>query len=286
MKKTFSLLAICATLLLASCSKEKSIDSSDPDGPNNGGNTPKGLLVKTVIQLGQTDSSVTNFSYDGEGRLSRMWLSGNQNVMSDPGEVRVERDAQGRIKAIGIRDEVGATTDSRVYTVHFNTSTNRYISKVVSETYQGVLYKDSIVYNYNANGQITEEVYYVSVENSPYADWSKTEFTYGSNGNLTEYKGYFRDPMSSNYVQASHIAIEYDNKPSPLVLGAEGILLDQINFVSPNNVTRATVTDLEEPSNSEVVSYAYEYNDKNKPATANITFQSVGLPIPATFYYQ
>ena len=288
MKKIFSIIATSTVLLLTSCSKEKSIDSSDPDAPGSGGggggNTATGQLVKTVIQLGPTDSTVNYFSYDGQSRFSRQWLGGTQNVMNDNGETRVVRNSAGNIQFIILKETPGSTTDSSVYTVYYNSGAGRYSSKVLKEQLNGVMYKDSVVYSYNASGQIIEELYWVSVDNSPYEEWSKTLFTY-TNGNLTEYRGFFMDYNTNAYVQLSHIAIEYDAKQSPLVLGAEGIVLEQLNFVSPNNVTKATVTDLEEPSNNEVVTYAYVYNDKNKPATANITFQSLGLPIPITFYY-
>ena len=285
MKRIVSILATAATLLLFSCSKEKSIDSTDPDSPNNGGNEGKGLLVKTAIQLGLNDSSVSNYGYDDQNRLIRFWLTGNNNVMQDPSEIVIARGGSGAIQSFIVKGAPGTNGDE-VYTVLYNAGTGHYSAKVSQETVAGSVRRDSLVYNYNAAGQISEEIYYISFDGSPYVDWAKNEFNYGSNGNLTSYKGYFLDENTMTYVQASDIVVEYDNKTSPLVLGAEGIVLDQINFVSPNNVTKATVTDLEDPSNNEVATYTYVYNDKDKPATASITFQSVGLPIPITFYYQ
>jgi len=283
MKKIFSVLATCTALLLFSCSKEKSIDTTDPNGPGNGGGGGAGLLVKTAIQLGQNDSSITNYAYDAQNRLIRLWLSGNQNVLNDPGEVVILRNGSGAIERFTVRDEPGGS-GSMVYTVY--STGGRYTAKVSQEVANNTTYRDSLVYNYNGAGQISEEVYYVSIDGSPFVDWAKNEFVYSGNGNLTEYKGYFLDVNTMNYVQASHILVEYDDKTNPLVMGTEGILLDQINFVSPNNVTRATVTDLEDPSNNEVATYTYVYDNNNKPATASITFQSVGLPIPITFHYQ
>ena len=283
MKKLFSILCTSVILLLVSCTKEKSIDSTDPDAPG-GGSQASGQLVKTVIQLGLTDSAVSYISYDGEGRFQRTWLGGNQNPMNDYGDTRVVRNSQGIITRIILKNEANSATDSLEYQVYFNTGNGRYAAKVFTEEEQGVIYKDSIVYSYNASGQISEELSYISIDNSPYEEWSKTLYSY-TNGNLTGYQGYFMNYNTNAYVQLSQIDIEYDNNQSPLVLGAEGILLEQINLVSPNNVTRATVSDLEEPANNETVTYTYTYNDKNKPATGSITFQSVGLPIPITFYY-
>lgn len=286
MKKIFHLFATCTALLLFSCSKEKSIDSSDPNAPGSGGggNQTTGQLVKTVIQLGQSDSTVNYYRYDGQSRFMRHWLGGTQNVLNDYGETRVVRNSAGNIQFIILKDDPNSTTDSLIYTVYHNSGGGRYASKVIKEELNGTLYKDSIVYSYNAGGQITEELNYVSVDNDPYEEWSKTLYTYAS-GNLTGVRNFYMDFNTNAYVQLSEILIEYDNKQSPLVLGAEGILLEQLSYVSPNNVTKATVNDLEEPANNEVVTYAYVYNDKNKPATANITFQSLGLPIPITYYY-
>src|SRR5687768_12483804 len=98
MKTLFSVLATNAILLLPSCSRENSIDSTDPDGGGNGGNQASGQLVKTVIQLGTTDSTVRYFAYDGQGRFTRQWLGGTQNIMSDNGETRVVRNGQGTIQ--------------------------------------------------------------------------------------------------------------------------------------------------------------------------------------------
>lgn len=286
MKKTFTVLATCATLLFASCSKEKSIDTTDPDGPGTGGggSNEAGLLVKTTIQLNQNDSSVTNYGYDAQKRLIRFWQSGNDNVMNEPDEIVILRNGSGVIETFTVNEDPGSASGSTVYTVY--NEGGRYTAKVSQQVVAGSTYRDSLVYKYNSAGQVNEEVYYVSIDGSPYADWAKNEFVYSGNGNLTEYKGYFLDVNTMSYAQASHILVEYDNKTNPLVLGAEGILLDQINFVSPNNVTKATVNDLEDPANNEVATYTYVYNDKAKPATAAITFQSVGVPIPVTFHYQ
>lgn len=287
MKKIFTILTTSTILLLASCSKEKSIDSTDPDSPGqggSGGNQPTGQLIKTVIMLGQNDSTVNNYAYDGQSRFTRQWLGGTQNLMGDNGETRVVRNGQGNIQYIILKEQAGSTTDSLLYTVNFNSGTGRYTSKILIEVLQGTTYKDSIVYSYNSSGQITEELNYISVNNSPYQQWSKNLFTY-NNGNLVEFRGFLMDYNTNAFVQKSQILIEYDNKQSPLVLGAEGVVLDEINFVSPNNVTRAVVNDLDEPANNETVTYNYVYNDKNKPATATITLSSLGLPIPVTFYY-
>lgn len=285
MKKIFSVLATCTTLLLFSCSKEKSIDTTDPDGPGGGGNETSGLLAKTVIQSGPSDSSVTNYGYDDQKRLVRLWLTGNQNVLSDPGEITIVRNAAGNIQSFTIKDDPGAST-GMMYNLNLAPGGSQYASKVSQEVYQGVTYRDSVVYNYNAAGQISDETHFVSIDGSPYADWMKNEFTYAGNGNLTAFKGYYLDVNTGQYVQASHILIEYDDKTNPLVLGPEAILMDQINFVSPNNVLKATVNDLEDPSNNEVATYTYVYNDKNKPASATIMYQSLGVPIPVTFFYQ
>src|SRR5918993_1226970 len=205
MKKIFSIIATStALLLLASCSKEKSIDSSDPDAPGGGGggggSTASGQLVKTVIQLGATDSTVNYYSYDGQSRFSRQWLGGTQNIMNDNGETRVVRNSGGNIQFIILKETPGSTTDSLVYTVYHNSGAGRYTAKVLREELNGVVYKDSVVYSYNASGQITEELNWVSVDNSPYEEWSKTLYTY-TNGNLTEYRGFFMDYNTNAYVQ-------------------------------------------------------------------------------------
>ena len=275
MKKIFILTLL--SILVYACGKEKSVDTTDPN--SGGGNTNSSVLVKTAIKVGG-DSAVNTYGYDNQKRFASQQFSGTINVMEDYGQLRVTRNAQGAIERIlTVEDGSGDQTEYRVY---YDANAKRYLSKTSSATFQGMTIKDSTVYSYNAAGQIAQELYYIN-EGSGYMDFAKTEYTYAS-GNLTNAKYYYRN-ASNTYQQSALIAYEYDSKTAALNLGAEAILLEQVTFVSANNITKLSFTDLEDPTENEVVTFAYTYNSANRPTAASIIIQSVGVPIPMTYFY-
>ena len=273
MKKIF-ILAALATFFY-SCSKEESVDSTDP---NSGGNNSSNVLVKTSIKVGG-DSAVNTYGYDNQKRFISQQFTGTINVMEDYGQTSVSRNTQGIIERILFVDDAG---DQLEYRVYYDGNAKRYLSKTSSEVFQGVTYKDSIVYSYNAAGQISQEMYYLN-EGSGYMDYGKTEYTW-SGSNLTTAKYFYRN-TSNIYQQSATLAYEYDSKTAALSLGAEGIILEQTSFVSANNITKLSFTDLEDATQNEVVTFAYTYNAANRPTAASIIIQSVGVPIPMTYFY-
>lgn len=276
MKKILLLAALATTVF--SCSKEKSIDNTDPNsgGPNNTSN----LLVKTSIKVGN-DSAVNNYGYDNQKRLVSQAFTGNFNLLEDYGQVTITRNAQGVIERILTVDD--GSGDQTEYKVYYDATGKKYTAKTTSEVFQGITVKDSTVYTYNANGQITQELFFVN-EGSGYYDYGKTEYSY-SGSNLTSAKFYFKNTANA-YEQAAAITYEYDTKSAAMALGAEGIVLEQTTYVSVNNVTKLIYTDLSDPAENETVSFTYTYNSAGRPTNAVITIQSVGnVPIPMSYFY-
>lgn len=275
--KKILLLAVLATTVF-SCSKEKSIDNTDPNsgGPNNATN----LLVKTSIKVGN-DSAVNNYGYDNQKRLVSQAFTGNFNLLEDYGQMTITRNAQGVIERILTVDD--GSGDQNEYKVYYDAAGKKYTAKTSSVTYQGVTLKDSTTYTYNGNGQITQEVHFIN-EGSGYYDYGKTEYAY-SGSNLTSAKFYAKN-TSNAYEQASSITYQYDTKTAAMALGAEGILLGQTTYVSANNVTKLVYTDLQDPTGNETVNFTYTYNAAGRPTNGVITIQSVGnVPIPISYFY-
>jgi hypothetical protein len=275
MKKILMLVALATTVF--SCSKEKSIDNTDPSG---GTNNTSNLLVKTSIKVGN-DSAVNNYGYDNQKRLISQAFTGNFNLLEDYGQTSITRNAQGVIERIMTVDE--GSGDQTEYKVYYDATGKKYTAKTTSAVYQGVTLKDSVAYTYNANGQITQEVYFIN-EGTGYYDYGKTEYTYSA-ANLTSAKYYYKN-TSNAYQQSAAITYEYDTKGAAMTLGAEGIVLQQTTYVSANNLTKLIYTDLEDPTQNETVSFTYIYNSAGRPTNAVITIKSVGnVPIPMSYFY-
>lgn len=277
MKKILLLAALATTVF--SCSKEKSIDNSDP---NSGGSiNATNLLVKTSVKVGN-DSSITNFGYDSQKRLVSQSFTGNYNLMEAYDQLTISRNAQGIIERI-LTVEQGSG-DQTEYKVYYDATAKKYTAKTATTVYQGVTLKDSTAYTTNANGQIIQEVNFI-YDGTNYYDYAKTEHTYSAS-NLTGTKFFFKD-QSNVYTQGGAFNYEYDTKPAAMSLGAEGILLTQNTHVSANNVTKFVYTDLEDATNNETLTFTYAYNAAGRPTNAVITLQSIGnVPIPMSYFYK
>jgi hypothetical protein len=56
--------------------------------------------------------------------------------------------------------------------------------------------------------------------------------------------------------------------------------------VSPNNQTKDTFTDLEDPTGGDVYTTTYTYNSSNKPLTDQLVAKSDGIPHPTKYTYK
>lgn len=281
------LIATALSVLFFSCTKEKSVDTTDPDAPGGGGggNPGQGLLARTVINLG-TDSTVNAFTYDAQNRLVRHVVSGQVDLFTEEGEVKLVRNAQGIITSIVTKEQPGSATDSFVYKINYDAAGKRYHSKVSSDIFQGVVMVDSTAYTYNTAGRISAETLYFSIDGSAFAPLEKFEYTYNTAGNLVGGRISFLNPDNGDLEQEGEMVLEYDNKINPLNLGMEAILMDQILHTSANNVIRYQFTSFADPNDNNAMTFAYVYKADNKPESVVITTESVGVPLPMIFRYQ
>jgi hypothetical protein len=279
-----SLGAIAFLLFLFSCKKEKSFD---PNNPNGGGGTASTLLAKTVTQLEGGDSLKVTYNYDSQKRF--IGYNTEETDAGDVynGEVKFIRNAQGVIQKVVFKswDLLVIGVDSVFYLVHYNTGTSRYSSRVLTYDDGTNFFRDSTVFSYNSSGKIigSEEFY---DDGSGYIKSAKTEYTYGSSGSITKEKAYYFDEASNSYIASYQDDYEYDTKVNPIILGNEAFLFGEVSWVSSNNQTKDTFTDLEDPNGGDVYTTTYTYNSANKPLTDQMVAQSEGIPYPTKYTYK
>ena len=281
------LLIFVAALVLASCTKEKSFEPGNGDSTGN-------MLVKRTIKLG-SDSINTLYTYNNKNQLTSYTTAGVFNI---PGygsvpvseERKFIRDGQGIIQQF-VRvssDFLSSTVDSTVFHLRYDASKSRYTSAVATAMDGGVMEKDSVAYTYNSAGRISQfEYFHDDGISGGYQEDFKMEFTYDSKGNIIRDRSFSYDQSRGAYEETAEEKFEYDDKVSPLVLGIEAFLLEEFVSVSPNNVTKSTFVDLEDPSENDTSTITYTYNTDNKPATASSSSQSsAGISIPINYVYK
>ena len=260
------------SLFLFSCQKEKSLED---------GTIPGTMLDKVVVKVGASDSTITTYGYDGSQRYVSQSIVGDDFLFSG-NNVKVTRN-NGIIQKIETSDQSG---NGLVYNVNYNSSTKEYTYKLATYSSSGATVKDSIAYKY-ASGRIVEEIYYEDDGTTGgYIESEKYDYEYDGSGNLSKVTDSEYDEGSGTYTPISEVTFQYDSKTSPLVLGAESILIDELMSVSNNNPTKIVITNFVDPTYDETIDFEYTYDAKNKPAMANVTFGSLGIPVPVYYYYK
>lgn len=261
------------SLFLFSCQKEKSLED---------GVIPGTTLDKIVVKVGPDDSTTTSYGYDGSQRFTSQTVAGDDFIFSG-NNVKVTRNGEGIIQKIEMSDQSGSGI---VYTVNYDASSKQYISKVASYDNGGTMVKDSAAYKY-ASGKIIEEIYYEDDGTTGgYVETEKFDYSYDGSGNLGKVTDSDYDETSGTYTPISEVGFQYDSKISPLVLGDDAILIDELLSVSGNNVTKVSITNFVDATYNETINFDYTYDATNKPLIASVTFASLGIPIPVFYYYK
>jgi len=276
------LTAILGVLCLTFFSCQKEVDGGIVNGSNNGngnGNTT-GLLKKFVVQDG-SDSSVYNFLYDNNGKLSAVNLTTVTSGLSEFNNQFVERNSQGMIQKIITKasqlSQIGV--DSLVAVV--NSSSGKYTSKTITYDVLGVKVQFTFMYDYDASGRIVSMKNFID-DGSGDIDSTRFDYIY-TGSNLTLVKGY--DLSSSSTIASFNEAIEYDNKSSALMVGNEAFILNNFeSWCSSNNFTKATVNLSGDPD-THIETWAYTYNASNKPKTVNIIADGQAGTVGNYYYY-
>ncbi|HEY1113390.1 MAG TPA: hypothetical protein VGE66_07505 [Chitinophagaceae bacterium] len=279
MRRVLLALMALTTLVAVSCTKEKSFEEENGT-PGGGGNTDGDLLAKIVIQLGP-DSVTTTFGYDAGKRLISEANKGPITFMSDDSLVRITRNTQGIIEKFEVYPS-DPTENTEVWHVRHDAASNRYTNRITKDATGNVV--DSIAYTYNGTGRIVSQFWQIDFGGGVLAAVKDT-LIYDGSGNIQKVVTSQFDGTS--WEDLGEQTMEYDNKTSPLKLGTEAILLDRHQYYGDNNMTKATLIDYDDPSQSQEISLTYTYNASSKPLTAAIGLPGTGgITLPATFRYQ
>jgi len=258
------LIALSAiSILLFSCEKER--DAANR--MNSGTNATGTRLVKMITKHG-TDSTTRIYSYNSAGQLVDMTTTG-----TDQGDVvfnqeTMVRNSKGIIQTIIFKDEqlIQGGVDSFLINVHYDESLSRYTSRTAIIDYGFEIWRDSVIFSYDANGKMVTASNFTDNGSGTYHTGGKIEYTYAGNNMATAKVSSYN---AGTYAEDFTLTNEYDTNTSPLILGVEAILIDYQGvgaYYSSNNCTKVTATYPSDPSDTNTITYTY--NSSNLPGTS------------------
>ena len=276
MRTKVLLLLILVTSILFSCQKE--VDFANTGG-GNGGATD--IFLQKLVSKSGADSSTLEFGYNSSKKLITLNTIDVTNGTTSLTQERVERNSQGIIQKLIIKDDQYQQLglDSVVTVMEY--SSGRYISKVTTIDLGIVVFRDSVVLIYDAEGKVATERIYDDLATGNYEENAKIDYTYSGN-NIATIKQYSYDGSTYSLV-VTYSYDEYDNKVSPMNIGFDAFVFDSPAMYSSNNPTKSSIAD---SGSSETFTTTYTYNSANKPLTGMSTIQPGNSTATATYYYQ
>jgi len=272
-------LLTCSSLFLFSCQKE--VDFANTGNSGNGGNN--GTVLTKVVSKSGTDSSVLQFGFNSSGKLGTLDFIDQSGGTSSVTNERVERDGQGIIQRLIIKDDQYQQQgiDSVITVVAY--SGGRYLSKVTTIDLGILLFKDSVALIYDGNGNVVTERTFDDAGTGTYDESGKTDYTYSGN-NISSILYYSYDSGTASYTLGETFTYdEFDNKPSPMTVGDEAFVFDSPELFSANNPTKSSVS---ASGTTQSYTTTYTYNSSNRPLTATSVIQPGNQTITGTYYYQ
>jgi len=287
--RTKLLFAIAAvSVLICSCQKELTFEDN---GGSGGGGT--GDLLATIVGTSGGETVTTEYEYDASKRLMREKVTGISGGMNINNDFRIVRNGAGIVTStIQKNDDLAMQgIDSAVAIIHYNTSTQRYTSRVAELILFGLASIDSTVFIYDAAGKVirADDYIYILGSGIDYELIAVTEYDYGTGG-VTETRfniADFGNPGGPTELAAT-IKYTYDTKTSPLILPhGEAAAILRTDLVATANPTRFDYIDVQGAGADNFnVTYVYTYNSKNKPVTAEVTENPGGSTSTITYSYK
>jgi len=276
------------SFLISSCQKELGFE----DNGGSGGSGTGDLLAKIVDSSGG-ETVTTEYEYDASKRLMREKITGSSQGININNDFRIVRNAAGIVTSTIQKDAELAMQgiDSAVAIIHYNTSTQRYTSRVAELSFFGVSTIDSTVFIYDASGKVirADDYIYIVSAGTDYELIAVTEYDYGAGG-VTETRfniADFGNPGGPTELVAT-VKYTYDTKTSPLILPhGEAAAILRTDLAATANATKFDYIDVQGAGAENFnVTYVYTYNSKNKPATAVATENPGNLESTITYTYK
>jgi hypothetical protein len=149
----------------------------------------------------------------------------------------------------------------------------------------GITTIDSAVYNYDAAGNLTSQMNYMTNNFAPAVIIGRTKWDYVySNGNLVGQTAW--NDMTGTMKETAKYKFTYDDKTNPMKVNGEFILTGQPERASKNNMVKMEMTDMMTGGNNVELASVFSYDASGKPATAVVTQQPGNVKTNYTFYYQ
>lgn len=292
MKRLHLLLATAMLAVFLFSCKEEVPDIIKPDpAPADTTASTATLLTKTVQTTG-SDVTTMRYQYDAQKRLA--WYS---NTSTQTGYFedtsKIVRDANGIIQQIIYRSDTSEryndpNLDSVIFNVSYNAAAQKYTHKISRYRSYQYSFRDSTVYTYGAQNLIVKEeaYYYDSIGTKTYILYAKNDYTHDTASNLTKLNTvYYKVDGVNDY--PFEIIYTYDEKGVNLLnLGNEAIVLGLgKNFSAHAPKTMVSTYPLN-PEYNQSLTYAYTFNNKYLPLTADITDAKGGAKSTLVYTYQ
>lgn len=278
MTRTYLLLFLLFSIVFISCEKEGSVDTT-----NGSGGAGSGVrLARLVYQFTSADSSVTELRYDASGRFIGYVAPNGEPLMGDHLAFTINRNSTGIIQSYTYRDATTTGTEETTYNVFYNTARRQYTHKQANLVDSlGNPYVDSTVFVYSGQRIDSTRYFFKEPAGGISEEVSKAKFTYDATGNMQSMSLLGSDLLSPGLVPIFELGFLYDQKLNPLPLSVEGIVTDQLFFISPANFTRVSIRNLQVPNSPalDLISATYTYRADNRPEKAIISVNGKQLQI-------
>jgi hypothetical protein len=271
------------SLFFVGCQKEPSVELPNNSVPIQPGSGSGNRLAKIVYQYGPADSVYTEFFYDPSGRWMGHRTTGDDFALFTTGlELRIIRNPTGIITQYTVTEEDAAGfPENTTYTVHYDVNAKRYTSRVSEFELNGSILVDSTIFVNNNGRMATQRFLYKEKSSGVFLEVGKLEFAYDAGGNPITVHTFSANPQTGIATKMGEIGMEFDSKSAALNLGVEALVTDQIYFAAPNNITRLAFKDLSNPADpsEEVITVVYQYNNANKPSSAQVSADGDNIPV-------
>jgi hypothetical protein len=285
--KNIGFLLLAIAMLMASCGKEKSLETGGTGGggTGGGGGSSSGALLIKVVTTG-AQSSTQDLTYDSKNRLSKYAVSASGSGINTVSTYTITRDAEGRVTKIvqdipasGGQPANSATTDF-FYLAPGDKKLKHGIYVIAAGA--GFAIRDSIAYQYTGNN-VTKTSHYYSIDNGGTYDlFNYSTFKYDARGNVIE-QILFAD-LGGGFEETQVVTTEFDSKPNPCNFDDDAFLEQGMSgFLPTNNAIKQTIR-VDIASTTITASGTYEYRSDGKPSKSNGNL--MGAAYQAVFTYK
>lgn len=271
--KTIILFSLIVSIILTSSCEQKKEEVNPPAGPVKPTDPikptdPVNPGTKPLSKIDWGGGSSTSLSYDAEGLLK-------ERITLSPGirnEYRYEYNAAKKLSKV-------VTNVSGVSEYYYDEE--GYLIRV--DEINGVVshYRYRLVYD--TQNRLSEIIQSEVKKDGGLVQKHKTTYTFDAQGNLAKIQLFVYKAGNPQVAELFRTILyeNYDDK-----VNVDGFL--EINPMLPfslfkNNPGKVTRIDETGFTPNSTFTYSYTYNDKNRPATASVKIEIVGLPNSSSF---